>query len=119
MSAKKRAISLNPESKSYSSRSAWVLLLVGVLAGVTVGGGVGVVAASSTKSVRVCANKKTNILRYAKSGKCAKSETKLVLLVLLVLLVRRARQALLVRMALPRIRKSRIFVVSMERPHVR
>ena len=67
------------KSKSYSRRSAGVLLLVGVLAGVTVGGGVGVIAASSTKSVTVCANKKTNVLRYAKNGKCAKTETKVVL----------------------------------------
>ena len=64
---------------SYSRRSAGVLLLVGVLAGVTVGGGVGVIAATSTKSVTVCANKKTSVLRYAKNGKCAKTETKVVL----------------------------------------
>jgi hypothetical protein len=52
---------------------------VGVLAGVSVGG-VGVIAASSTKTVTVCANKKTNVLRYAKNGKCvAKSETKVLL----------------------------------------
>jgi Collagen triple helix repeat (20 copies) len=70
----------NPESRSYSRRSAGVLLLVGVLTGVTVGGGVGVIAASSTKSVTVCANKKTNVLRYASNGKCvAKTETKVVL----------------------------------------
>jgi hypothetical protein len=57
-----------------------VLLLVGVLAGVTVGGGVGVIAATSTKTVTVCADKKTNVLRYAKNGKCAKkTETKVVL----------------------------------------
>jgi hypothetical protein len=57
-----------------------VLLLVGVLAGVTVGSGVGVIAASSTKSVTVCANKKTNMLRYAKNGKCVKkTETKVLL----------------------------------------
>jgi hypothetical protein len=56
-----------------------LLLLVGVLAGVTVGGGVGVIAASSTKSVTVCANKKTNVLRYAKNNKCAKTETKVTL----------------------------------------
>ena len=37
------------KSRSYSHRSAGVFLLVGVLAGVTVGGGVGVIAASSTK----------------------------------------------------------------------
>jgi hypothetical protein len=66
-------------SRSYSRKSAGVLLLVGVLAGVTVGGGVGVIAASSTKSVTVCANKKTKVLRYAKNGKCAKTETKVVL----------------------------------------
>ena len=72
-------MSTNPKSKSYSRRSAGILLLVGVLAGVTVGGGVGVIAASSTKSVTVCANKKTNVLRYAKNGKCVKTETKVVL----------------------------------------
>ena len=66
-------------SKSYSRRSAGVLLLVGVVAGVTVGGGVGVFAASSTKSVTVCANKKTNVLRYAKNGKCTTTETKVLL----------------------------------------
>ena len=66
-------------SRSSSRKSAGVLLLVGVLAGVTVGGGVGVIAASSTKSATVCANKKTNVLRYAKNGKCAKTETKVVL----------------------------------------
>jgi hypothetical protein len=67
------------KSRSYSRRSAGTLLLVGVLAGVTVGGGVGVIAASSTKSVTVCAATKTNVLRYAKNGKCAKTETKVVL----------------------------------------
>ena len=72
-------VATNPKSKSYSRRSAGILVLVGVLAGVTVGGGVGVFAASSTKSVTVCANKKTSMLRYAKNGKCAKTETKVVL----------------------------------------
>ena len=56
------------------------MLLVGVLAGVTVGGGVGVIASSSPKTVTVCANKKTNVLRYAKNGRCVtKTETKVVL----------------------------------------
>jgi hypothetical protein len=55
------------------------LVLVGVLAGVTVGGGVGVIAASSTKTVTVCANKKTNVLRYAKNAKCTSTETKVTL----------------------------------------
>ena len=57
-----------------------MFLLVGVLAGVTVGGGIGVIADSSTKTVTVCANKKTNVLRYAKNGKCVtKTETKVTL----------------------------------------
>ena len=72
-------MSLLPRSRSYSRRSVGVMLVVGVLAGLTVGGGVGVIAAASTKTVTVCANKKTNMLRYAKNGKCvAKTETKVV-----------------------------------------
>jgi hypothetical protein len=62
-----------------SRRSGGALLLVGVLTGVAVGGGAGVFAASSKKTVTVCADKKTNVLRYAKNGKCAKTETKVVL----------------------------------------
>ena len=70
----------NSQPRFYSCRSAGILILVGVLAGVTVGGGVGVIAASSTKTVTVCANKKTNMLRYAKNGKCVtKTETKVSL----------------------------------------
>jgi hypothetical protein len=70
----------NSQPRFYSRRSAGILILVGVLAGVTVGGGVGVIAASSTKTVTVCANKKTNMLRYAKNGKCVtKTETKVSL----------------------------------------
>ena len=68
------------KSKPVIRRSAGAFLLVGVLAGVTVGGGVGVIAASSAKTVTVCANKKTNVLRYAKNGKCVtKTETKVLL----------------------------------------
>jgi hypothetical protein len=67
------------KSRSYSRKSAGVLLLVGVLVGITVGGGVGVFASAVTKSVTVCANKKTNMLRYAKSGRCSRSETRVVL----------------------------------------
>ena len=62
-----------------SRRSGGALLLAGVLVGVAVGGGVGVFAATSTKTVTVCADKKTNVLRYAKNGKCAQTETKVVL----------------------------------------
>ena len=69
----------NSLPRSYSRKSAGVLLLVGVLAGVTVGGGVGVIAASTTKTVTLCANKKTNVVRYAKNGKCAKTEMKVML----------------------------------------
>ena len=72
-------MSKNSQPMSYPRKSTGILLLVGVLAGVTVGGGVGVFAASSINTVTVCANKKTNLLRYAKSGKCAKTETKVVL----------------------------------------
>ena len=71
-------MSLLPKSRSYSRRSVGVMVVVGVLAGLTVGGGVGVIAAASTKTVTVCANKKTNMLRYAKNGKCATTETKVV-----------------------------------------
>ena len=72
-------MSLLPNSRSYSRRSVGMMLVVGVFAGLTVGGGVGVIAASSTKTVTVCANKKTNMLRYAKNGKCETTETKVVL----------------------------------------
>ena len=72
-------MSLLPKSRSYSRRSIGVILVVGVLAGLTVGGGVGVIAAASTKTVTVCANKTTNMLRYAKGGTCLSTETRVVL----------------------------------------
>ncbi len=72
-------MSLLSKSRSYSRRSVGVMLVVGVLAGLTVGGGVGVIAASSTKTVTVCANRTTNMLRYAKGGTCFSTETKVVL----------------------------------------
>ena len=71
-------MSLLPKSRPYSRRSVGVMLVVGVLAGLTVGGGVGVIAATSTTTVTVCANKTTDMLRYAKNGKCATTETKVV-----------------------------------------
>lgn len=64
---------------AFRIRKSGVFLLVGVLVGVTVGGGVGVIAATSTKTVTLCANKKTNVLRYAKNDNCSKLETKVVL----------------------------------------
>jgi type II secretory pathway pseudopilin PulG len=67
------------KSRSYSRRSVGVILVVGVLAGLTVGSGVGVIATASTKTVTVCANKTTQVLRYAKSGTCLSTETIVVL----------------------------------------
>ncbi len=61
------------------SQRTGVVLLIGIIAGLTVGGGAGVIASSTNKSITVCANNKTNILRYAKSNKCLKSEKKLLL----------------------------------------
>jgi hypothetical protein len=55
------------------------VLLVGVLAGVTVGGGVGVFAASSTKTVTVCVDKKDNHMNYSKDSKCKSHQYKVVL----------------------------------------
>jgi hypothetical protein len=72
-------MSTNSLPRAYSRKSAGVLLLVGVLAGVTVGGGVGVIAASTTKTVTVCADNTTNMLRYAKGGTCSETETPVVL----------------------------------------
>ena len=72
-------MSLLPKSQSYSRRSVAVMLVVGVLAGLTVAGGVGVIATASTKTVTVCANKTTNMLRYAKNGTCLSTETIVVL----------------------------------------
>jgi len=67
------------KSKYSIRRSTGAVLLVGVLAGVTVGGGVGVIAASSTKTVTVCVDKKDNHLNYSKGGVCKSHQTKLVL----------------------------------------
>ena len=71
---------MNPfrRTKATSRRSAGLLLLVGALAGVAIGGGVGVIAAGSDKTVTLCANKKTNVVRYSKSGSCLKTETAVV-----------------------------------------
>jgi hypothetical protein len=66
-------------STFYSRRTALVFLLVGVLAGITVGSSVGVIAASSTDSVTVCVKKKSRVMRYAENGECASTETKVLL----------------------------------------
>jgi hypothetical protein len=68
-------------SRSYSRKSAGALLLVGVLAGVTVGGGAGVIAATSTstKTVTVCVDKEDNHMNYSKDSKCKSHQFKVVL----------------------------------------
>lgn len=55
-----------------------VLLTVGILIG-SIGGIGGAIAATklSDSTITACANKKTGVLRYAKNGKCRKSERKL------------------------------------------
>ncbi len=67
-----------PKALARISQKTTTILIAGVLIGV-VASGVGVFAASSTNTVTVCVNKKTNMLRYAKSGSCTKAEIKLVL----------------------------------------
>ena len=67
------------KSRSYSRRSVGVMLVVGVLAGLTVGGGVGVIAGASTTTVTVCANKTTKMLRYPSNGKCLLTERTVLL----------------------------------------
>ena len=67
------------KSKSYSRRSIGAVLLVGVLSGITVGGGVGVFAASSTKTVTVCVDKEDNHMNYSKDSKCKSHQYKVVL----------------------------------------
>ncbi len=55
-------------------------VLIGVLIGSIISGGVSAVSgAVSTKAVTVCADKRTQILRYSKKGTCKKTETKMVL----------------------------------------
>jgi len=63
--------------RTASGKRAVSFLMLGVVAGITVAGGTSVIASSTTKTVTVCANKKTNVLRYAKSGKCSKAETRI------------------------------------------
>lgn len=70
---------LNIQPRFTSRRSAGLLVAVGVLTGIVIGSGAGVVAAPSTNTVTVCANKRTNVLRFAKNGRCARSETRLIL----------------------------------------
>jgi hypothetical protein len=59
-------------------RSATAMLVVGVFAGIIIGGGVGVVASSSSKSVTVCVNK-ANFMRYSKTNRCAAGETRVAI----------------------------------------
>lgn len=54
------------------------MLVIGVFAGITIGGGVGVVASPSSKPVTVCVNK-ANFMRYSKTSKCAAGETRVAI----------------------------------------
>lgn len=68
------------KSQLLSRRSGAGLLIAGVALGVVVSGAVGVIAASPTRTVTVCANKATNALRYARDGRCVSAtELKVVL----------------------------------------
>lgn len=78
-SALKFRMKLNIHPGFTSRRSAGLLVAVGVLTGIVIGSGAGVVAAPSTNTVTVCANKRTNVLRFAQNGRCARSETRLIL----------------------------------------
>ncbi len=59
-------------------RPAGTMLLIGVFAGITIGGSAGVIASPSSKPVTVCVNK-ANFMRYSKTNKCAAGETQVVL----------------------------------------
>jgi hypothetical protein len=54
------------------------MLVIGVFAGITIGGGVGVVASPSSKPVTVCVNK-ANFMRYSKTSKCAAGERRIAI----------------------------------------
>jgi hypothetical protein len=58
-------------------RPAGTMLVIGVFAGITIGG-VGVLASPSSKSVTVCVNK-ANFMRYSKTTKCAAGETRVAI----------------------------------------
>ena len=60
------------------ARPAGTMLLVGVFAGITIGGSVGVVASSSSKPVTVCVDK-ANFMRHSKTNKCAVGETRVAI----------------------------------------
>jgi hypothetical protein len=59
-------------------RPAGTILIIGVFAGITIGGGVGVVASPSSKPVTVCVNQ-ANFMRYSKTNKCAAGETRVAI----------------------------------------
>jgi hypothetical protein len=59
-------------------RPAGTMFVIGVFAGITIGGGVGVVASPTSKPVTVCVNK-ANFMRYAKTNKCAAGETRVAI----------------------------------------
>lgn len=59
-------------------RPAGAMLVIGIFAGITIGGGVGVVASPSSKPVTVCVNQ-ANFMRYSKTNRCAAGETRVAI----------------------------------------
>jgi hypothetical protein len=59
-------------------RPAGMMLVVGALIGITIGGGVSVVASPSSKPVTVCVNK-AKFMRYSKTNRCAAGETRVAI----------------------------------------
>lgn len=66
-----------PHRFRFSHRSL-AALVVGIVIGVGVGG-VGISMASTSQSVTFCVNKKTQVVRLAKAGRCARTETRLAM----------------------------------------
>jgi hypothetical protein len=62
----------------YSRRRVAATLVIGVFAGITIGGGVGVIASQPSESITICVNK-ANFMRYSKTKKCAAGETRFLI----------------------------------------
>ena len=65
-------------SRPRISRRGRFLFVVGVMIGVAAGG-VGVSRASGSQTITFCVNKKTQVVRLAKAGRCARTESRLAM----------------------------------------